>query len=184
MHSTIINRNCRTPKGSHINMFHKREVFILLSAILLLVPSTSMADKFKEVNTTVYFFGIARNYTDSIACITEIYPINNVTIYEKTKAVLNIELYTQQLYTFFNQQGKYGYICTTFTSPKYKKIEKLYLKLKKRLNADPGASLQFIPNAAFHYQLVDSKTIYRNNPSEETEEKTSENSPSEENTNQ
>lgn len=147
-------------------MLHK----ILLSVIASLFALTAFADgNTKEKAKTIYFFGVAKNYTDSVACLTDVCKIDSVAISPSTKDVANLDMYTDQYRNYFLQNGQEGYICATFVADSYKKIEKLFLKQRMRLERKGGLKLSFISNLDFQYQFVDSKQIYRNEIDEDAE---------------
>ena len=146
---------------------------ILIIAVCLLISLVTFASKTVDksvIKEKMYFFGVARNYTDSIACLTDIIPIDTVSVSKKTNEVVNIEMYTSQLEYFFKLQGLSGYICATFTAPTEKAIEKLYLKLKKRIDKDKGATLKMVTNSQFKYEYVNPNRVYRNELAPEKED--------------
>ncbi len=139
-------------------------LFCLMAGIQI-----AQADQEATKSKKIYFFGIAKNYTDSTACLTDICPIDNVAIDKQTNGVVNLELYTEQYSNFLKQKGKDGYICATFFSDKYKEIEKQFLKQRKKLERSKGMKLDVIAGSDFKFQFVDSKLIYRNSVDQESQ---------------
>lgn len=148
-------------------MIHKTIIVFLLGLIVGI--QTAQADKETTKSKKMYFFGIAKNYTDSTACLTDICPIENVAIDKQTNGVANLELYTEQYSNFLKQKGKDGYICATFFSDKYKEIEKIFLKQRKKLERSKGLKLDVISGSDFKFEFVDSKLIYRNSVEPESQ---------------
>ena len=152
-----------------------RNTFTVLVLSLALALCSLPAYGDTEMKTKkMYFFGIARNYTDSIACLTDINAIDSVALDNHTHGVANIEIYTDQYIAFLKQQGKEGYICATFYSDKYKDIEKIFLKQRKRLERSKGLKIDTTTSTGFKYNYVDPKQIYRNYVEPETPEEGSE----------
>ncbi len=140
-----------------------RKTIVALALCIIAGIQTVMAgNEIETKSKKMYFFGVARNYADSTACLTDITPIDNVAIDKQTNGVANLELYTEQYSNFLKQKGKTGYICATFYSDKYKDIEKIFLKQRKRLERNKGLKLDVVTNADFKFKFVDSKQIYRN----------------------
>lgn len=148
-------------------MMQKRIVLMLLC--LLIGAGTIWAAKKKKtaneaMEKTMYLFGVAKNYGDSISVMTAIFPMERVALMPN-KAVANLEMYTEQLSLFFKLQGQYGYICATYYADSYKDAEKKYLKVRKRFRKETNLTLQTLSNDDFKYEYVDSKQIYRNDVS-------------------
>ncbi len=140
----------------------RKTVIALVLCIIAGFQTVMAGNKIETKSKKMYFFGVARNYADSTACLTDITPIDGVAIDKHTDGVANIELYTEQYSNFLKQRGKFGYICATFYSDKYKDIEKIFLKQRKRLERNKGLKLDFVTNEDFKFNFVDSKQIYRN----------------------
>lgn len=132
-----------------------------LTVLFTLAITASGAGK-KTANT--YFLGVAKSFQDSITYMTDVAGLSGIAYDKKTKAPLNIEMYTEQLSKYLVAEGHRGYICTTYTARDRKHIEKLYLKLKKRMTKDHGTRILPLSPTEFSYQVVDPTTIYRNAP--------------------
>lgn len=145
-----------------------RRYLMLLVAIVAGFTSTIQAKKEKNLDAkTMYFVGTAKSYQDSIVYMTDIMLLENVAIDKATGGVANIEMYSDQLKKYLAQMGKTGYICSIFYEKSQKKIEKTYMKLKKRVMKDKSA--QFAP-LSFRYEYVDPSSIYRNSIEEKAAE--------------
>ncbi len=146
-------------------MFRKH--LMLLAVMVVCSVSILQAKKKNDLETkTMYFYGMAKSYSDSLVYMTEIMMLENVAIDKETGGVLNIEMYSEQLKNYLAQMGKKGYICSLFYEKKAKKIEKSYMKLKKRIQNNGGA--KFAP-LAFRYEYVDPGSVYRNSIEEKKE---------------
>lgn len=109
-----------------------------------------------------YFLGVAKSFQDSITYMTDVAGLSGIAYDKKTGSPLNIEMYTEQLSKYMAGEGRRGYICTTYTARDRKHIEKLYLKLKKRITKERGMRIMPLTPSEFSYQAVDPNTIYRN----------------------
>lgn len=132
-------------------------IFVVILLMWLVLPT--MAD---NKTRKIYFVGMARNFQDSITYITDINAVDMVAIDDRTASVANLEIYTQQLNLYLLRLGHQGYVCTTFFAKDTKTIEKLYIKLKRRVVKDRSTRLQPIPANEFSFKYVDPATIYNN----------------------
>jgi len=136
----------------------------MVLCLYMVLPNLMAADKNNGEQKTVCFFGIAKNYADSVTFMTGIITIDHVNIDKNTKGVANLDMYTEQLNNYFKHQGLSGYICATFYSEDNKNIEKQYLKLKRKISKERGMTLKMVSDSDFKYSYVNSKQIYRNEP--------------------
>lgn len=146
-----------------------RRYFVLFIASVVCCLSIVQAEEDKKYDVkTMYLYGMAKSYQDSLVYMTEIMLLENVALDKSTGGVANVELYSEQLKNYLAQLGKTGYICSLFYEKSQKKIEKSYMKLKKRVMKDKSA--KFAP-LGFRYEYIDPKSVYRNiikeNPSAE-----------------
>ena len=108
----------------------------------------------------MYLFGVARNYRDSITYMTNIAPIHKIVCDKATGFIDGLNLYTDQLESFLLKEGHSGYICATYYVKSMKKAEKLYIKLRKKINKAKFTHVEPLGN--FMYQFVSPENIYRN----------------------
>ena len=111
---------------------------------------------------TVYMFGIAQSYMDSVTYVTNVDRVENVVFDKGTGYVDGLDLYTTQLETYLLQQGHAGYVCTTFYATDRKKAEKRFLKIKRRMLRQKYTQVQNLGD--FAYRFVSTENIYRNMP--------------------
>lgn len=144
-------------------MIHKKLIMMAL-CLYLILPNLMAAGEKEGEQKTVYLFGIAKNYADSVTCLTGVMKMDHVNIDKNTKGVANLDMYTDQLNNYFKHQNLFGYICATFYSENSKNIEKQYLKLKKKISKESGTTLKMLTESDFKYNYVNSKQIYHNEP--------------------
>lgn len=153
-------------------MYRKYLLLPLICMFAVLVNVSAEEEKKMETRT-IYFFGVAKNYSDSLTYMTDIMAIPNVAMDKETGAIANMEFYSEQLNNYLKASGKSGYVCALFTEKSQKKIEKKYMKMKKHFKKDISTRVE---SMAFKYEYVDPSTIYRNVVDET---KTPENQPTE-----
>jgi|GEM_PF-1440020 len=108
----------------------------------------------------MYFFGVARNYHDSVTYFTNITPIPKVVCDKETGFIDGLNLYTAQLENHLLKSGRFGYLCATFYAKSMKKAEKIYVKLKKKTDKKRNTHVE--PLGDFIYQFISPENIYRN----------------------
>ena len=108
----------------------------------------------------MYLFGVARNYHDSITYFTNITPISKVVCDKETGFIDGLNLYTAQLENHLLKNGRFGYLCATFYAKNMKNAEKIYVKLKKKIDKKRFTRVE--PLGDFVYQFVSPENIYRN----------------------
>ena len=136
----------------------------LLSGITICIFGENDNNKSNYKFKKVFFLGMAQNYQDSIAVLTDIIAVDNVATDPKSGDIANKEMYTSQLADYFLKAGHQGYICATFTASNAKSIEKLYLRLKTRIKKSSMMRLEELTSGNFTYVAVDPFEIYRNVP--------------------
>lgn len=156
-------------------MMKKKIYPAILLCVCLLQGITAFATGTTDDNTPnykfkkVYFLGVAKNYQDSVTVFTDIMTVDHIAIDPKSGDVANQEQYTSQLANYFLKNGRQGYICATFMTYDAKSMEKLYLRLKKRVAKESMTHLEELAIGSFTYKAVDPSTIYRNAPAQPVE---------------
>ena len=113
----------------------KRDIKFAIIAVLLTAAAHQPLQAKKDLvqQKKVYMMGIALSQNDSLAYITDLQPVDGVTIERKTKFLADRHLYSEQFKTHLEQRYQAGpYICAIYFGQKLKKMERRYLSLHKR----------------------------------------------------
>ena len=103
--------------------------YIALALLTLVVTGTEA----KTVKVPhVYLFGFSASFQDSLVFFTDIQDIPNAWYDKKTKFLAGRDTYSEQLKTFLTEQGAPNRVCMVFFSTNKSKLEKRYLKLRKK----------------------------------------------------
>ena len=129
----------------------KRIATLLLFSILLLTQAWGAGKQ-----TPLYIFGFAASFTDSLVHFTDIQYIEEAYTEKKTGFLYNREDYSQQLREYLKEKGVQTPTCVTFYATKRKKIEKKYIKLRRKYTQGGKYDVQYIDQSAFNYQPVES----------------------------
>ncbi|MCR5129974.1 MAG: hypothetical protein K6C10_00735 [Prevotella sp.] len=127
-----------------------------LLATLLLAFSALTPTKVLAVNelTPVYMFGFVSSFNDSIVYFTDIQLVDSAWIDSKTKFLYSRENFAYQLKNYMETNGEDEPTCTIFFSDKRKKIEKRFLKLRKRYTTKGNYIVKFIEGNAFKFENI------------------------------
>lgn len=109
---------------------------------------------------TQYLFGVAISYADSVTYITNICPVSQIKYDKRTKTTIGAELYTESLKNYLLQQGKTGYLCSTFMCKSMKEAEKKVVALRNKTIKQKQTRLQAID--AFRYEHINTDNIFSN----------------------
>ena len=115
-----------------------KRIFSILFILCLVMPSLSFAkggkkkETKKKIVTEVYVFGVSLSFTDSVAYFTEIQHIDGAII--EDKMLPNRHLYSYELKDYMSyEEGKPGRTSFIYFSDKRSKLEKMELKVRKKL---------------------------------------------------
>ena len=114
--------------------------FLLASMIGIMLLSSFTAPKDKkekeEEPKRVYLYGVSLNFNDSVVYITDVQYFDSVKI-NKDGSLQNYANYSQQMKIFLEGTlGEYNQTCAVIYSDNKKKLEKRYVKMRKRYQAD------------------------------------------------
>lgn len=131
-------------------MFRKIAFLLILSLCFSISTDVYARSKKETTNQVVYMFGYATSFNDSVHYITAIQEVNGAEIGKKG-FLSNREFYSNLLK--YHIERKYDVkheTAVTFFSTKRSKVEKKYLKLRRRL-LNGRANIFEIPAEKFHY---------------------------------
>lgn len=116
------------------------------------VPKVKKKTIKAEKPKTVYMYGMSINFNDSVVYITSVQRLDSVIIDEEG-ALQNQAGYTMQLKVYLEGTlNKVNQTCAVIYSDKKKKLEKRYLKARKKLVADKDKMLHQISVNDFSFK--------------------------------
>lgn len=106
----------------------------------------------KPKKCTVYMYGIGASFTDSVAYITEVQPVEPAYIETSTGFLYDRSLYALQLRNLLEEQyGIKDPTCVVFFSKKKRSMERSREKIKKGYIAGDGFRVMRMPLGAFSF---------------------------------
>ncbi len=124
---------------------------LLLLVCLVLGLTNAMAQKPEQ--RCVYMFGFAASFVDSTAYITDIQTIDSAFVFKKNGFLADRSLYSMQLSQFLQvSMQKENMTCAVFFDLKKSKLEKTFLKVRKKYSNDPGVLLTPLGKDVFTFK--------------------------------
>lgn len=110
----------------------KRIAYILLLATLTSFVSVSKTEAKKKAVPTMYMFGFAASFNDTIVHFTDVQPIKGTFVDSKTKLLMGRDAYSFQLRSYLaDEQQMPRRTCVVVFDKNRNKVEKKYLKMKR-----------------------------------------------------
>lgn len=134
----------------------KKWKFFLICLLGMMQLSAIAAPKEKkqkaEEPKRVYMYGVAINFNDSIVHLTDVQYLDSVII-NIDGALQNYSSYSQQLKVYLESTlGENNQTCAVIYSDKKKKLEKRFIKTRKRYQSDKDKNLKRIGTDAFTFE--------------------------------
>ena len=104
--------------------------------------------------TPVYMFGFAASFNDSIVYLTEIQRIDSAWIDSKTKFLYGRNNFSHQLYNHLSDAGNNHPTCMVMFADERKKIEKKYLKFRKRYTSKGAYIVKYVDANTFNFSPI------------------------------
>ena len=125
--------------------------FLLASMIGIVMLSSFTAPKAKkekiEEPVRVYLYGVSLNFNDSLVYMTDVQYFDSVKI-SKDGSLQNYANYSQQMKIFLESTlGESNQTCAVIYSDNKKKLEKRYVKMRKKFQADKEKVLMKLGSA-------------------------------------
>ncbi|MBQ8866988.1 MAG: hypothetical protein IJ013_04620 [Bacteroidaceae bacterium] len=132
--------------------------FAIFVCALFLGSETLWAKGDKSADTqTVYIFGVATAFGDSIMHFTEIQEIQGIGLVKKG-FLEGRSLYSYQLKGYLeNAENLPNRTCTVFFSEKKSKLQKKYTKLKQRYQANKKLSCRTLDATTFSFEKYEAE---------------------------
>ena len=130
--------------------------FILASMLGIVLLSSFTAPKEKaeksEEPKRIYLYGVSIDFNDSLVYMTDVQSLDSVLIL-KDGSLQNYASYSQQLRIFLEgSQNESNQTCAVIYSDNKKKLEKRYVKMRKRYQADKNTVLMKVGSEAFVFR--------------------------------
>ena len=112
--------------------------FVSILGIMLLSSFTAPKDNKEKVEEPkrVYMYGVSLNFNDSVVYMTDVQYLDSILI-QKDGSLQNYANYSQQMKIFLEGTlGERNQTCAVIYSDNKKKLEKRYVKMRKRYQAD------------------------------------------------
>ncbi len=117
--------------------------------------SLKLSQEVEKERATIYCFGFAGSFKDSISYMTDIQKMDSVELSKKNQFIIARESYSSQLSQYFKEKGNNSMVCAFFYDTKKSKVEKKYAKLRKRYGKAKDVLLRFVPANEFKYERVE-----------------------------
>ncbi len=137
-----------------------RRLSVALALLLILGGLSYQAfAKKKEAASTIYIFGFAASFTDTIVHFTPIQQLDSVAFLPKYGFLRDRNEYSYQLRNYLDQKQQMpNRTCVVFYNSNKEKLEKKYAKMKKLYTkAKDGKQhfdIRFINDDEFHFNAV------------------------------
>lgn len=131
--------------------------FILIGLLCTAVQLTSLAapkDKKEkaEESKRVYMYGVATNFNDSTIYMTDVQHLDSMII-NKDGSLQNYVGYSLQMKIYLEGTlGETDQTCAIIYSDKKKKLEKRFLKMRKKFAAERGQKFKQVGTDSFKFQ--------------------------------
>lgn len=128
--------------------------FSFILAIASLFP-TFVRSNINQKKQKIYIFGVATCFKDSTIYLTNINALDSATIMPTTKVLLNNNLYNNELKTFIIKEKNYSVypIITLFYELEKNKLEKEFIKVRKKILHKKDFKLKTISNEKFNFKV-------------------------------
>ena len=128
---------------------------VIIIALLGMVQLTAIAkskDKNPEEPKRVYLYGVAMNFNDSTVYITDVQHLDSIIIHDNG-CLQNYSNYSMQWKVYLEGTlNELNQTCAVIYSDKKKKLDKSYLKTRKKYTNDKSKTLKQVGTDAFAFQ--------------------------------
>ena len=131
-----------------------RFLFIYLLGAIQISTFAAPKEKEKKVEEPkrVYLYGVSIDFNDSIVYLTDVQHVDSVTI-NPDGSIQNYAGYSLQLKVYLEGiLGESNQTCAVIYSDKKRKLEKRFLKMRKKYQTDKNVILKYIGTDAFTFE--------------------------------
>ena len=140
----------------------KRKIFSTL-LIALACALALQAKGPQKSGERIYIYGCAASFLDSVVYITDVQPLDSAILTKKTGFLVGRQLYSEQLYTFLQQQvGPRQLTCAVFFDKKPLRIKKKYQKMLKDYQGQEHLNVKILQTSDFAFtnaEWIESTTL-------------------------
>lgn len=127
-----------------------------LALIVMMVMPTFAAQKDKKAKadepTRIYMYGVSVNFNDSVVYMTDLLHLDSMVI-NSDASITGYSSYSLQMKVYLEgTMGEIDRTCAVLYSADKKKLEKKYMKMRKKYQADKSILLKFIGADAFQFR--------------------------------
>ena len=112
------------------------------------------AEAKKKKQEPIYLFGYGIALLDSTAYLSAVVCLDSATVDSKTKVLNSIVRYSNQFRTYVEALYESHVTCAVFYNKNKVKLEKQYVKMRRRVNDDKSLKLKEIPAEEFKFVFV------------------------------
>ena len=135
--------------------YARKQILHVLACCLLLMLCTASTLRKEKAQKSVYIFGLAASFNDSVVYYTDIRVVDSVAL-DANGFLPRRELYSYQLKNYLEfELKKPNYTCMVFFSENKKKLEKEATKVKNKYTKEMGITLQAISPDEFTFNKAD-----------------------------
>ena len=103
-----------------------------MAMLLLLAATPHQAQAKRVIAPTMYMFGMAASFNDTIVCFTDIQRIDSAWVDKTTGFLQSRDIYSSQLRTYLNDAKRLpSRTCVVFYNTKREKLEKTFVKMRR-----------------------------------------------------
>lgn len=132
-------------------MYRLRYLFIGLLSVLLFSSFTAPKEKSDEIKR-VYLYGVSHDFNDSVVYMTDIQCLDSMTIKADGSLQNHSSLSLQMKYFLEGMLQKGNQTCAVIYSDDKRKLEKRYVKMRKRYQSDNHKVLMKLNSESFTFR--------------------------------
>ncbi|EHG24141.1 hypothetical protein HMPREF9332_00342 [Alloprevotella rava F0323] len=124
-----------------------KRIFLGFIAMLMAVAMQAKDDG------RIYVFGISTSFNDSIVYISAVQDLQGASLQKKTGFLEYRSSYTAEFQQYLESKYQSNQTCAIFFATDRNKLEKKYLKLRKRINKEHPGTLKEISASDFQFSV-------------------------------
>ncbi len=125
----------------------------IISLLVFMTCVWTVRAEQKPKSDRVYMFGVSASFTDSVVYITDLQVVDTAYFLPRSGYLAERTLYSSQLQLFLEEQcGQTNQTGTVFYHRKRKKLERIYLSVKKKYAKDKAVVVQPLGTDRFRFQ--------------------------------
>ena len=134
---------------------NKWKLGALALMIIMVMPAFAAQKREKakaDEPTRVYLYGVSVNFNDSVVYMTDLLHLDSMVV-NKDASITGYSSYSLQMKVYLEGTlGEVDRTCAVLYSADKKKLERKYLKMRKKYQADKSTLLKLIGADAFQFR--------------------------------